>query len=474
MSISVKGNSSNSLDITNGILKEYYAQSGEIAPNTFVEYADTGANTPLNMTNSCQVPSISFDCIIPLSDNKFFIAYQYTASTSDSDLHVQCSIVEINGNNLTIIDNARVSYGDTSSHVNCINSVRLTDNKILLVYSVKSTSKYHSLYGCVLTLNNNSIEGTPYESYGAGTYVGYDGTRNEYNVNALEKLDDNTAILGFLNASDIGILKIVNINETEISSGTEVSLSSSAIDGLKICTMDDNKFVAIFVDYYNVWMSICEVSGTTITTGDAILLTNDDSNKKTLLGCFLLQNGDLFIIYGMLNKIYYGIYEIGNNEIVTKCTDLCMDINCSYTCDEYTTRICRISDNQFFIAYRVDIDTDHNFYGTTITVGENNLSVGASAKLIDFIKSTFTSSTGYGYFDIAKLSDNLVIAIYDDYDKVSTPINGTSDAYCYLKVVSFTVVPSIKLPQNGIALKGFTKTKATTTTKGKVWVYNPQ
>lgn len=277
------GGSGGSLNIINGIIEQYKAESGTISANTFVEFVDllNKGETRLTVEGS----SYNLFNAVPLEDDKVLVIWKYASNS-------------IYGTVLTIadgtIDNG-AAYALTSSSYSgqVISAVKLSNNKVFIAHSSGTSSSDLILYGMVCTISGTTV------TAGTDTRI---GSNNNGNYITATALSDSSVFVGWIGNYGVAC----TISGTNLTVGTSVRLSSkSDSDYRQSIALSSDKVLIMHraresnydgYDFYDsVCYIVCSIVGnvTTVESDEELVsLYGGDTFTLTALGA-----ETLFVVY---------------------------------------------------------------------------------------------------------------------------------------------------------------------------------
>lgn len=429
--------------IINGIIDEYLAETETINSNTFVEFVN--GNTTYG-TNDVKLSPNNYKGLyrfsLALSDTKILILY----NSDNVDRRLYGVIVTVENSTISTGTETLISSVRDSAYYG-IAGCLMSENKVFVSYS--GTNKY--LTGVVITIQDSTITiGTPIVLY--NTEAIYNGSDNQLSQPCYAfQLTSSKLVLffGTSQAMYIFIISIVgnNISVSKVDKNTNYSIS-------KCCVSRLSEYKYIFTWQYSIpyMTAIVVIENDTITYGGSVTLNPNSGTNQAVVNYVQSLTEDKAIIV-------YTRYQNASGASTSN----------SY----FVIRIASIKDKSITLSNEIGTN-----YSSTSTVSIMRLT--HSVALINF-NNVMTIFSCVGISGTITQLNNIVF-----------PVNGSS----YL-----TNILSIKLPNDklffsanvtdsytlgfntgnysGTSIKkaissicGITKSKCTTTTKGKVWVLN--
>lgn len=429
MSALVKGiaGGGGNLTITNGILKEYYAQTGEIPAGTFVEMAD-GIDGYIGTETQLQYQTLYVTDAFHLYDNVFLILKYY-----QNYLRISGTIVKVNNDGSLTIGEQQIIY-DTTSTVGIIGikCVNLSGNEYALFGIGFNSSKLNVLR---ISIDDFTIT---YNSYNT------DVTAKLYSSRAFhcEKLEDNKILLAYqtYNNSTISVM-VTTFTSSRFTNGTIKTTSTSSDHSAGLFKLSDNKYLLAHGSYYLV---VITISGTTVTFGSQIHTTNSaDGRYGREFGLIQISSTRYFYMYGGAYNAPRPLYAVFIDISGTTIT-----VVNEVTMPTYEDSYLNI---QFY--------GDYFFYNGSLykyTLTESNI---AYEKMFDF--SDFKDIR-----ELYEIQQNKLMLFYRK--SLSSNTGGT-----YSNVVDLTkAIPCITPATSSTNMVGFTKDRVTPEIKGKSWFFN--
>ena len=421
-------------DIVNGIIEQYKASTSTIDANSFVEFVNSknveiGDTYQIYDTFSSPKPTTS---AIQVSKNKIFLLY-------NGNNALRSVICTISGTTITLGTETIIETNSSYTYP-IFSGALINDNKVLVAYALQSVSGY--AYSVVCTISGTTIT---------------IGTKSNYISSALANIavitlesDKAIVIYGRRPSSDYVEIhgRICTISGTTITLGTDKTINSHSYSGTVISAklIDTNKvFIAHTYSYnYNLYAQVCTISGTTITVGsDTSLVTTANSGSNNIQAVTVDTN-KVVVFHQKDNtrSLNYMFCTISGTTI-TKYTDGAFN-STSNTADNANAIY---KGDRLYIYYSVS---------NTLKVYTANIN-GTSfsnAKTTTLISSVFAS---YCPIMLAIANDNAIfVNWFPSNQGVKAAITPTP--------------PDIK--ESTTKINGLTKTQATTSTAGDVWILN--
>ena len=432
--LSVKGGGGGSIKVLNGIIEEYKATTDEISANTFVEKVMVNTISNISTETLSSMSTCKAITATKLSESKVFITY-----STGTSYPLYARILEFIDGEITLGDEitilSKLDDGNSSSiiQVSCI-----SENKVFMVYRGSSSC----LSGVVCTIDGMVItkgsETTLYEG-------GYDyGTR-------IATIDDNKVFITFSAslASSYLYAIVCTISGTTITAGTAIQLSTNTNSGkhVSVVTLSKDKvFIAHSYagsSYTNLYGMVCTISGTTITAGTDKKISSP-SVSIFYIRAVALSDDTVFISYGYNTNYYlYAIVCTISGTTITAGTGTALS---SVNYSGLSSFPIKVSKDKVLV-----IHLDESFYlcATVCNISTRTISKGSAYTLVS------ANSCSRADFDLAGAVLNSVLLI----------------THGYAGLFATTCIPDgDTIKQSTTVIHGLSKTKATATTKGQVWM----
>jgi len=421
--------SGGSINIVNGIIEQYKAETSTISANTFVEFVNKYTFDTIGTDTQLSDVSNSYYHIsaVALSDTKVFIAHR-------NGSYLYGIVCTINGTTITAGTDTQLSTGGTSYQY--ASSVALSDNKVFVAHRYGSY-----LYGIVCTIDGTTIT--------AGTDTQLSTGSSAYSYASAVSLGENKVFVAYCyNSSYLGCI-VCEINGTTITIGTETQLSTkgSSYEYASAVSLSENK---VFVAHRNGGSSnssylngiVCTIDGTTITAGTDTTISST-SNASYYASAVALNDNKVFVAHRYGSYLGGVVCTIDGTTITAGTDTTLVSINYSY---EYASAVA-LSNNKIFIAHR----SGSYLYGIVCTISGTTITAGTDTQLS-------TGSVSYYYASAVALSNSKVFI-----------------ARCYNADYLGGIVCNISvntIQEATTKINGLTKTQCTTSTTGDVWALN--
>ena len=416
-------------DIVNGIIEQYKASTSTIDANSFVEFVNSGLTvgsdtTLLNTSNSANNNS-TFKAIF-IDDNKVAILHTYT--TGSNDYVVIC---EINGTTITAGVDTEIGYSSDDSTI-----VKVDTNKFMI-----AGKKGSALSGAICVVNGTTITIGSDTTLSTATYA--------YQYPEAIQLETNKILLLHRNDSNLYGM-ICTINGTTITAGTDtlVSNSTNAWYRPKATKINNSKFFLAhsYGSDFTLRVVTGTISGSAIMMGTALSLISIKDSGRTK-PCVTVSDNKVLVIHGLLSSNAGGIVCTISETTITAGTDTSLPINFGKSTVNYVD-VGKYNENQTLITYANYSGSSELYYlfcyisGTDITTSSTTLINNANSYPVSLASSDNKSV-------VAHKSDN-----------TNKYLNGAVFSYLY------------NIRESTTKIDGITKTQATTSTAGDVWVLN--
>lgn len=433
-----------SVEITNGIIEEYYTQAGEISANTFVEFANTNYNTDV-AKKTFSPDSTDFEGIISaceLSPTRVFLMYTY-----DGYDHINTQVyglIVTLGSTLTTTD--PVLLLQDARDFSCCN---VSNDKICITYMDGSFKTYIA----VCTVSGNTIS--------LGTFVSVT-TYESSNFLKVIKCTDNKVLLIrttiFSSSTNYSYAMVYNVSGNTISMATQSKLQtySSVTGGYRdfnnmitdvIFDTENNIILCTYSTKSGAYAGILCVNFNPTNNTFATIEAADNAVYAPLSTIAKIDNRNYLFFY---RKVYNGTYKelyaqrmyISDNKIVFE-TSIAITTDNGHT---DSIKAFRVSDKKIGVIYQ----NSSGFVKTMISI-QDDLSIKVGGSVV--ISSSLSS---YADIDVATIKDT---------DFLAVEIDGTNINLQYSKNY-------IYIGQSSSKIDGVTKTTCSTTSPGQVYVLN--
>ena len=428
--------------IVNAVIEQYKAETSTISANTFVEFVNHYIdNTLINASTAYDYASTTSAVLI--DTNKVFIAH------GDANGFLKGIVCTINnstittGTDTTIVGVLNSSYGTSA--------VLIDTNKVFIAHS--SSGESGTLQGIVCTISDLTI------STGGDTPL---GTTSYSSYASAVKISTNKVFIAHDGGSSTRRLKgiVCTVSGTTITKGSVSTLSNSTGSSLyaSATLVGDN---LVFISHSNnnsdkkLNGTFCDIFGTTITANSNYSLSNISNSSYGMSVCIDQTNHKVFIAHrygeytndGHLNGM---ICTVVPNDTITLETDVRLVLR-----SVSNISAIKIIDNKVFVAYG---RTNYRLNGIVCTINNSTISAGTSV--------TLNSTNDSSYGTSAVLIDTNKVFIAHRSDSTNKYLNGMVINTPNTDITSDN--KTITASTNKI--DGVTKTEATTSTDGDVWV----
>lgn len=424
-------------NVVNGIIEQYYAATDDVKANTFVEYINQ---------------------------------YSVTKPTEVKNL-------------------------TTDSAPYSIDATMLTDNKVLVVYTVVATNIWY-VKGIVCTIENNVI--TP----GTAAAITSNFNRKIQNVVVLTLTSTKVAIVFSTDADSNAktYAQICSISDKTITAGTykEITVGTGNFGNAIASKLTDSSFI-IVGSSGNLYAIACTVTDMSFTVGQSVIIRSSSDSTQRYYDIDTLTNNKVIVTYAGApqNSILYLCVKIltVSGSTITVGTQYALGIS-GYS---VPTRVAALSPNKAVVCCGsyLDYAVVCTISGTVVTFGTPLHTSSADydlrvAKLNERTVARIVPNSGGTSVYLLKVQDS-VITIQSPNTGFIVVRNPTKDlqklkatlykdsCFCFTCVYSSNQYPVAQLSQlldyegiqeltDSAKFLGLTQSKATKTTKGKVWV----
>ena len=342
----------------NGIIREYEVNAGaSVSAGDFVEFVNKFGNGEFNSAESTYISACKLD------NNKVLVAYQ-----DGGNSNYGTAVVLTLGGTTVSVGNATVFKEATTAY---ISAVALSDNKVLVAYQDGGNSSYGT--AVVLTVVGSSVTvgtatvfssvATSYISAVALTdnkvFVAYRDSSTTSKAMVLSLSDDVVSInnaftlKGGATSCDIRCSKltenkvivvyktnalisvILTISDTTITKGTDTTIegySQSPSEGA-ILALNNDTAIVVYVSgssgsSRSLVVRVLTISGTAITRGDSVAITNEYGAYSAISAAALTDN-KVLVAYSDASNSNHGTVQVLTIEdtVITKGTNTVFDYN---------------------------------------------------------------------------------------------------------------------------------------------------
>lgn len=433
----VKSGGGGTINIVNGIVDSFKANSSTIDANTFVNFINKTTNSDFRSTD---ITSSRFISAVALASDKVFVAYQ------DSNRYTKAIIYTISGTTITAGTSVQIFSSQGNGNYGGVKAILNSENKVVVARQGSS-----SFTATVCTISGTTIT--------AGTQGSVNHTSSlssTYDVFSMVKIEEDKFCVVYPSSGKKLYCSVFTINGTTISGGTaatEAEIGGSGVVTAKGFLTSTNKICCVCIsEDGKLYGTVCTISGTTITAGSLTVLDDTHSyyTPSRAFGAVALGN----------NKGVVCAYsEAATNTFgdMPKVVALACSINGTTITVGEVEEIALGAKNYISSPVALDgrtvalaVDIDNRLYVAILTV------VGKTIiKNINVIE--YRSGLVPFYASLVLLSANKIVIAFS---------NSSSNQYLTLCSISDTSVMVAK-STNGI---GLTKTSCSTSTAGDVWL----
>ena len=433
------------VDIVNATIKSYKANSTTISAKTFVEFVNNYSKTDIDLNGSAgtgiQIKAVS------CASTSFLILFPSSAS---SDATLKGIVCTISGNNIT--KGSITTISSNSGTAQKFEATKLTDGKVFVTYTSSATNKY--LRSVVLSISGTTITvGTVNSTIDTAMF----GALNKpvaLSSTSVFIMHSGTASTNSYQMKGI----ICTISGTTITAGTDTLLTTNYKRTGDIVKLSSSKvFLKCDNGASTYYLSglVCTISGTTITAG----------TKTTLLS----TSGTAFagkVSYTSATKVVVMHGSNGTSGSATLNGIVCTISSTGTTITPKTDSV---------LCNKAGSILEHNSIAPNTTNGvriaHSSGSGGENSGLNVLYGSVGTSSvsvTKDSYFD-SQMNTGIYTSVqsYSQYPFVAYGLYDSGNYYAWA-IKENTPVTTIK--KSSTKIDGLTKTSATTSSAGSVWV----
>ena len=215
MSALVKGiaGGGGNLNIVNGILKEYYAQTGEIPAGTFVEMAEGIEGYVSDLVNLLTENITTYVSLVEMSNNRIFISFTTVHATYGF-------VIKMTSEGIVVGETKQIfAWSFNEAPTVCS---ELIDDNLVLVFA---QSYYYNDSGFLCTVDDITITTVSSQIYPAGSTNGFS---TSYGCIRVEKLTESLIIVSYPNGSSAskthGGLTVLRIENNSVKSQKNYSI----------------------------------------------------------------------------------------------------------------------------------------------------------------------------------------------------------------------------------------------------------
>lgn len=342
-----------------------------------------GLEYSLNSSQSLYISTVS------IGDDKILVSYR---NFNDSN-YLYAVVVTLQGS--VIMTGSPVRCNTSSS--NWIDSVALSDNKVVISYANGYDSNY--LWSILLDIENDTI--TPNPSVRCHSMVVAEV--------ALAKLTETKALLVYSNNNPSGdrsiYANVLSIDTGNITSGSAIKCNSTICDNIRITALSSTKAIVCYCDRVNLdylYSLVLNVNGTTLSTTAPVrcnthysihLHTALIAPMKVLVG---------YRNYSDNNILYAVVLSINNNSISAGVPKKCNGSHSEFI------RIVVLNEDKAMICYRNNSSGGH-LYSLILLISNTTIVTQGIA-----VPCTVSSIGGWTVSDIAAIAiGNKVFVAYN-------------------------------------------------------------
>ena len=412
-----------SANIINGVFEEYLASGEDINANNFVEFVNRlGQDTPVSTTDntSTRISAVALD------DKRVFLAHSY-----NSNYYLYGVVLTLDksgiavGTDTALVQATRAGYR--------ISAVKLADGSIFIAHSYDS-SNY--LYALTCSVDGDTIS--------VGTDTALVTTNNAATFLSAAAIGNSVFISHMLSNYLNGIVCTVSNGSITNGSDTEIDTGSTLTGNPETVLVGNTIFIAYGRSSSTYLFAIaCTISGTTISKGSAVVLEQSASLAGSTISLASLDGSKVFVAhsYNTFRYLYGQVCSVSGTTITVGG-----DYQLSTTV--YTgTGIAAVAIGSDKVSIFHSYTASYYLYNLVATISNTTITAGQNTPVLTEANSgTFISAT--------------------QTDNGSVLVAHSSNSGNQLAAIA-----QGKLIQpTSTTINGLTKTKATETEAGKVWV----
>ena len=418
-------------DIVNSIIREYLASTSDIEAGTFVEFVGSwGTKTEISSENS----STNDFSAVALDDTRVFVAHKVSSGS-----HLYGVICTITGSTIAIgTDTAIVTTSGADSGT-VISVCLIGEDEVFIAHNRSSSSYY--LNAVVCTISGNTI------TVGSDTQIST--TANTAKKISAVALDTDKVFLAHSYGTNYIRGVVCSISDLLITAGTDTSLESNQVGYyLHACRLSSDKVVVVGVatpasGTAPVYGIACTIADTTITAGTLTAVSEYYNYCGYSLSAVGIDDTRVAVVFSGSSSYYlYGtVCYVSGTRTLNKTSDTQLSTLAN------SGRYSFIGKTYSGVVVLYATNTDFDLGVMLGTVYDTALAVGSSTTL----SNTNSSAVNAKSVDVG---GNILVL----YPEAQYHLNG--------------IVQEQKIKAATSRIDGLTKTEATTSSAGEVYVLN--
>ncbi|MBQ3306426.1 hypothetical protein IJH02_03265 [Candidatus Saccharibacteria bacterium] len=445
------GSGGGSIEIVNGLIKQYKASAGVISANTFVEFVADGA---LNVSASEQIDSTAtvqsgndyYPTVVKLDDEHVFVAYVTNTSGSTNDVYGR--VIEIDQSNNEINPGPQTLIASIMSQP-MFDLEALSASSVL--FSFRGVTD-NALSCAVLSISGTTITtGTETVLAGApqGLYVRTAMLTNG-NVFIQHAYDSTSTYLYGMSVSISGNTITIAAPNTAID--TNYTNTGKGISRCKPVLLPDGRIVIFYVrDTHPYCMTL--IIGSTITKNSAYQISTVDSVQSATT--IVMNQEDIFFGFSSTRgyESYGSIISVSASAVITAGTSVLL---ASQPYDDSSNQ-----GNQLWGLSRITEEYLLGFYSLSNTRAIGYLPIWIQGTTVTIETLARSTIAGYGP-EIVPLSSSDTFMFYRGTANSSTGISAA--------LIDQSEVIRAQTATNPDSIQGLTADAITDQSSGGVWV----
>ena len=431
----VKSGGGGTVNIVNGIVDSFKANSSTIDANTFVDFIESSLNSSDNVIDSTSNAGNTKVGSALIDSDKVFVVYNLGTT-------IYAVVCTISGTTITVGTATTIATDAYSSSRNAV--VKIENNKVFVTYNKQSAQA--NLYAVVCTISGTTI------TVGTAVYV----SGSSITSYATTALSSSNVAIAYRRSSNLYTV-VCTISGTTITVGTAATIAttySSSTPG--IFAYDANTIVVTYMSStspYSLYAVVCTISGTTITVGTATTIASNTNivYKTSISG---IQQGAVVVAFSNYissssSNLYTVVCTISGTTITAGEVTMIAQLSAQAS---YTQPIISMINNSMAVVVTRNSNTGLRYF--FLKVAEK--STVATGEL-----RTISTTNQYAEESISVI-DSSNIVIFHGVGSSNTVLRGFVS-----EVPDFLV--SVPDRSTGGSIKGLTKTACSTSSAGEVW-----
>lgn len=454
--------------IVNGILEEYYAESGTIPPNTFVKL-NNSVEQPLGDSVNFTIYTDDYYTSVPLAivkltDNKFFAVIR-------TGTYLYGTVVTVNGNTITKGSDVQITTYSGYSDAIEKSVVVISENKVVIFTSPTNetvTAQDKTMYAIFCNISGATI------TVDIKTIVSPSGrTPDTYNKMSAKKISQNTIVVLYYTIFTSG--KGLEFAICTLSNNDDITISSYGTLVNNTESIDADKYPAIYINNTNTFsfVYVTENANKTLMLKRCTFKTGGIQNLSSAI--VIESDGADVYVNDVINDLEYNEKWL----IVTGYEST----EAVYTYFIDPTELTLIQKKKTYEYYgRYGTGLSRMFYMRCIKLNNSEMVTifGADASYTYLMTEGITRLNDESFISFGTITNDFEIRNDTDAGKNTAIARVNNNTIIVLFHMGKTVYAILlrynqnisKLSDSKDKIHGVTKTKATISSKGKVWIPN--